>query len=141
MVDDRLSGLEKRAQAIGNRMELEPWDASSLAIVERDITLTLGQLEEIRTVHARQRQRLLRLECYTDTELMQMEARTPRYSPNRFPEREKFQRRLLSIEQSRVRLELQEAEELRQLRGRLLYLLNEHARLTRKWTSKNSPGN
>ncbi len=141
MVDDRLSGLEKRAQAIGSRMELEPWDASSLAIVERDITLTLGQLEEIRTVHGRQRLRLLRLECYTDTELMQMEARTPRYSPYRFPEREKFQRRLLSIEQSRLRLELQEAEELRQLRGRLLYFLNEHARLTRKWTSKNSPGN
>ena len=39
--------------------------------------------------------RLLRLECYVDTDLMQLLQRAPRYTPYHFPEKEKFTKKKL----------------------------------------------
>ncbi|MCH8133699.1 MAG: hypothetical protein IIA30_14190 [Myxococcales bacterium] len=58
-----------------------------------------------------------------------MEARTPRYSPTRFPERDKLQRRLLGVEQERRRLIVQREKPLQELHDRLLSLLNKHRQL------------
>ena len=134
--------LEQRARNLIGESHGDGWhDASPPAILERDIRSTVAQIEETRRVHTAERQRLLRLECYTDTELMQMEQRTPRYSPYRYPEREKLQRRLMSIEHDRRQLSLSEIGQLQELHVRLLYRLNEHARLMKRWTSSTSPGN
>ena len=103
--------------------------------------MTLARLDGLRDQHESLQHNLLTAECYVDTELMQMELRTPRYSPYRYPEREKLHRRLLSIEQQKTQLALRESVQLGELHDRLLYLLNEHTRLMRRWTSKNSPGN
>ena len=64
------------------------------------------------------------------TELLQMEARTPRYSPYRFPEREKLQRRLGQLSQERRRFKMTEAEKLDGLHNRLLSLLSKHRQVT-----------
>lgn len=77
----------------------------------------------------RQLESLLQAECYLDTELMGMERRTPRYSPYRFPEREKLQRRLFDVEADRRRLDATVEEKLRELHDRLLRLLIQHAYL------------
>ena len=135
------ASLEEKARELATTLSAGRWDSSALSVIEREVVLTLEQIERLREVHVEQRKRLLRLECYADTELMQMEERTPRYSPYRFPEREKLQRRLISIEHDRMQLALRESVELRELRGRLLYLLNDHTRLMRRWTLKDSPGN
>lgn len=88
------------------------------------MALVLDHLDHLRDVDGDLEYRLLQSECYIDTELMQMEARTPRYSPARFPEREKLQRRLMGVEQERRRFIQQKEESLQRLHDRLLSLLN-----------------
>ncbi len=70
-----------------------------------------------------------RSEITVNTELIQMEERTPRYSPYRYPEREKLQRRVHSLEQERRRLKIARDEKLRSLHERLLSLLSQHSQL------------
>jgi hypothetical protein len=74
-------------------------------------------------------QELRQAECEIETELMQMEQRTPRYSPYRFPEREKLQRRLARVGQERRKLTLTLAEKLDGLHDRLLSLLRKHTQV------------
>ena len=133
--------LEEKGQELVADREGGSWASSALAVIKRDLALALDQLNSVRSLHHEQRRSLLRLECYVNSELMQMEARTPKYSPYRFPEREKLQRRLQGIEHDRMQLALRESAEMRELHGRLLYVINEHVRLTRRWTSKTSPRN
>ena len=73
---------------------------------------------------------LVRVECYVDTELMQMEQRTPRYSPYRYPEREKLQRRLHHVGGERRKLVVAHEERVQRLHDRLLDLLNKHAQVS-----------
>ena len=116
--------LEREARQIVDHQQAE--DESEPSVTEsivREIALVLDQLDALRDVDENQRLSLLHVECYTNTELMQMEQRTPRYSPYRFPEREKFQRSLLRIEQDRRRLVDITAERERHLHDRLLSLV------------------
>ena len=134
--------LERKALKVVEDTQRGKWDdASPNAILERDIALAMAHIEGLRDQQRRFRKTLLEAECYIDTELMQMEVRTPRYSPYRYPEREKLQRRLQQIQHERMQFAVRESAELRELHGRLLYLINEHAHLRRRWTSKDSPGN
>ena len=71
-------------------------------------------------------QNLLDDECEIDTELIQMEARTPTYSPYRFPEREKLQRRRGRISEERRRFLISSGEKLDALNSRLLSLVSKH---------------
>ena len=61
---------------------------------------------------------------------MQMEQRTPRYSPYKYPEHEKFLRRLFAIEAEKRRLSLNLEERLQTLENRLLSLINKHGQIT-----------
>lgn len=95
--------IEKRARRVVERSGQS--DSSIVRGVRDELSLALSELDDLRAFAERQRRDLLRVECYVDTELMHMEARTPRYSPYRFPEREKLQRRLFSIHQERSQQE------------------------------------
>ena len=94
-----------------------------------DIILTLDQIGRLRARGRAILQDLLRSECYIDTELLQMEERTPRYSPYRFPEREKFQRRLTDIAVERRRFVISHGEKIDNLHDKLLSLLSKHRQL------------
>ncbi len=121
--------LEARARwLINSQQEGRHGSPMTRALME-EIAFVLDQLDSVRAVHERQRRSLLRTECYIDTELMQMEARTPRYSPHRFPEREKMHRRLQLLETERRRLFSQHDLEKRDLQSRLLALVNKHGQL------------
>lgn len=98
--------------------------------IEREIALVLCHIDRAGTLQEDLEHRLLQSECYIGSELLQMEARTPRYSPERFPERDKLQRRLLNIEQERRRLIVQREKPLQELHDRLLSLLNKHQQLS-----------
>ncbi len=122
------SGVERRAR---ERLESirrrgEESDDPIVAPVEREIEALLDHLERLRGLEERLTLSLLRAETYVDTELMQMEARTPRYSPERFPERERFQRRLADIERQRRDLGERQEERRQRLRDRLLDAVNRH---------------
>lgn len=98
--------------------------------IEREIALVLDHMDRLRSLHEKLRDNLLQMRCYTDTELIQMEDRTPQYSPYRFPEREKLQRRLLALEKERRQLALSEEDKLQELHKQLLSLLNRHNQLS-----------
>ena len=122
--------LEEKAGEIVQELSPTSWDVSDTTIVGRELALIVTQIDRLRALNERESRQLLRIECYVDSELLQMEERTPRYSPYRFPEREKLQRRLMTIDQERRRLVIGHEDKLRQLHDRLLYLLEQHTQLT-----------
>ena len=96
------------------------------SLLEQEITLTLDNLDSMRKLHNKQLKSLRRAECYTDTELMQMEAREPKYSSHRFPEREKFQQRLFAIEAERRKHRVFYEERMQSIQKDLLSLIQKH---------------
>ncbi len=122
-------GLEQRAQDVLAAPATKIGQFSRSSLFEDEIALALHQIDGLRAREQDMMQNMLQAECYIDTELMQMEQRTPRYSPYRFPEREKMQRRLGHLAEERRRLTLAHAEKLDALHNRLLSLLNKHRQL------------
>ena len=106
----------------------ETWSPRSA--LDDQIRLTLHQSDQTRARSRTVSDSILRNECYVGTELRQMEDRTPRYSPYRFPEREKLQRRLSWLAKERRRLMITEGEKLDTLHDRLLELLGKRRLLT-----------
>ena len=113
---------EKAREAMGAQREKNRgWSPSWL--LKDEIALTLDQLDGLRFRGRGVELGLLEEECGIGTELMQMEARTPRYATYRFPEREKLQRRLGQLSQERRRFRTTQAEKLDALHERLLGLV------------------
>ena len=100
-------------------------EGAPLEAIESEISLTLSLIEKTRSLREEVNLDLLQTEAYVDTELKRMEDRTPVYSPYRYPEREKFQRRLFEIGQERRRHNLHLEERISQLQDRLSNLLNQ----------------
>ena len=116
--------LEEKAEFLASVPKRELWDKSISSIVRREIALTVDQINRLKKKHEEQFRRLLRIECYVDTDLMQLEQRIPRYVPYHFPEREKFKQRLFEIEKERRELSLKLEKETRGLEDKLLSLVN-----------------
>ena len=125
----RAAIIEQARMIASPHSSTDPIDPITSSI-EREIALVLGHIDRADTLQEDLEHRLLQSECYIGTELLQMEARTPRYSPFRFPERDKLQRRLLNVEQERRRLIVQREKPLQELHDRLLSLLNKHRQLS-----------
>ena len=116
--------LEEKAEHLASVPKREQWDKSIPSIVRREIALTVDQIKRLKKRHDEQFRRLLRIECYVDTDLMQLEQRIPRYAPHHFPEKEKFKHRLFEIERERRNLSLQLEEKTQGLEDKLLSLVN-----------------
>jgi hypothetical protein len=121
--------LEEKADSLASVPKREQWDKSIPSIVRREIALTVDQIKRLKERHEEQFDRLLRIECYVDTDLIQLEQRIPRYTPYHFPEKEKFKQRLFEIEKERRNLSLKLEEKTRGLEGKLLALINKHEQL------------
>ena len=121
--------LRRKASQLGSDLGRKQWDTSASAITRREIALTLNQMDQAERLHEKQLCRLLRIECYVDTELMQMKERMPRYSSYWYPEKEKLHKRLFEIDRERRSLQLKLEEKLRPLEDRLLGLVNRHEQL------------
>ena len=100
------------------------------SLVRGELSLLLHQIEQRRVLEKAIEDSLLQHECHITTEMMHMEDRTPRYSPYRFPEREKMQRRLDRIGSERRRFWIVQEENWNNLHERLLTLLQKHRQLT-----------
>ncbi len=122
--------LEQRARELVSSTRGPVGGSSVTTMLEQEILLTLEQLDGLRALQDRQLRSLCRTECYVDTELMQMEERTPRYSPYRFPEREKFQNRLFLIEAERRKGAVFYEERMQGLQRKLLSLMQKHDQLS-----------
>ena len=124
-----IKSLEEKAELVASVPKRDQWDKSIPSIVRREIALTVDQIKRLKQCHEEQFLRLLQIECYVNTELMQMEQRMPKYSPCRFPEREKFQKRLFEIEKERRNLSLKLEEKTQGLENHLLSLINKYEQL------------
>ncbi len=123
-------GLEERARNLLSFRDQQRPGISVSSFIAENIALTLDQIERQRLRGRETFRSLLESECYIGTELIQMEQRTPRYSPYRFPEREKLQRRLGEVARERRHSVLSYAEKLDAFHDRLLSLLTKHRQLT-----------
>ena len=121
--------LEEKAEFLASVPKQEQWDKSIPSIILREIALTVDQIKRLKERHEEQLRRLLRIECYVDTDLMQLEQRTPRYVPYHFPEKEKLKQRLFEIEKERRNLSLRLEEKTQGLEDKLLTLINQHEQL------------
>lgn len=117
--------LEERARRLVARVAQDTDDI--VATVSREIAWVLDRLERMRALRKRRDRSLLRVECYIHTELHGVEARTPKYDPSRFPEREKLQHRLFMIERERRSVDAEHEREIQELQERLLGLLERHS--------------
>ena len=93
--------LEEKARQLAGGSHDRYWDTSIPAAIRRELGLSLDHIRRQKQLHERQLRRLLRIECYTGTDLMQLERRIPRYTPHHFPEKEKLKKRLFEIEKER----------------------------------------
>ena len=121
--------LEEKARQLKAGLKQDKWDLSLPSIIKREIALTVDQLDQTRKLRDDQLNSLQKNECEIDTEIMRLEARTPKYSPQQFPEREKFLRSLQGIEAERRRTKAFTEERLRSLENRLLSLMNKHEQI------------
>lgn len=121
--------LEQKANDIAAYPKKQLWDTAIPSMVRREISLTIDQIRRLKGCHDEQFKRLLRVECYVDTELLQMEQRQPRYVPYHFPEKEKLKQRLFEIEKERRNLSLRLEEKTQGLEEKLLSLINKHDQL------------
>lgn len=122
------SWLEQEARRVS--VEVLGPEEDALISLQREIALILDHLADEQLVTSTVGRSLVQFECYINTELMAMEQRTSKYSPYRFPEREKLHRRLFQIEQERRKLAVDHAARRQALRDRLLTLLNRRRLLT-----------
>ncbi|MBA7538830.1 hypothetical protein ES705_31107 [subsurface metagenome] len=121
--------LEEKAEHLASVPKRELWDKSIPSIVRREIALTVDQIKRLKERHEEQFRRLLRIECYVGTDLMQLEKRIPRYIPHHFPEKEKLKQRLFEIEKERRNLSLKLEDKVRGLEDKLLSLVNRREQL------------
>ena len=121
--------LEQAARQLVAHMKARHGSDSIIASIEQDIAFTLEQIDRLRTLQKGQSKSLRKAECYVGTELMQMEERTPRYSPERFPERDKLQNRLFAIEAERRKHSVFYEDRLQALQKQLLSLMQKHGHL------------
>ena len=124
---DLIKLLEADSRSIVTTSKPSTWSVTDT--IRREIALVLSHIDRENQLNEELKRNLLRVECYVCTELTQMEQRTPRYSPYRFPEREKLQRRLMQLEQERRKLCVDHNERMKNLHDRLLKLVNKHTQL------------
>ena len=120
----------ERLESNARRIVKDHWRDRSSSVatstLERELALTVSQIDGVRRMHRQLRRDLGRIECYIDTEIIQREPRDPVYTDPRLPERDMLRARLLKIEHERRRLTLIENDKLRELQDRLLSLISKH---------------
>lgn len=129
--------LEERARALSDRLELEKWDTSASAVLERDIAMTLHHIDNVRALDKKLRHDLFQLELYFDTKLMQLWPGKGDHLPylwrehdrNKLRQKEKWQEELLNLEEERRRLAVSLEEKLQPLHDRLLSVLQKHTQV------------
>ena len=121
--------LEEKANQFAAYPRKNKWDDSIPSMLRREITLTVEQIQRLRDRHDEQFRRLLRVECYVDTDLLQMEQRGSRDVPFNFPQEDKLKQRLFDIEKERRNLSLRLEEKTQGLETKLLELINKHQQL------------
>ena len=123
------TALEDIARVITRDWDRVSLDRSVESILKREIALTLEHIENLRNFNHANLGRLLLIETYIDTEILQMEKSAQRYSWENLPEKEKLQRSLFELERERRNTWIKYGEKLESHHNRLLSLLHKHVQV------------
>lgn len=130
--------LEERAREVAAGVNRADWDASVVSALDREIALTLDQLDRLRALHVRLARDLLRTECSIGTQIMQLSPWAPHYREYLIDPREKMQNKMRhdhlrdkmrAVDEERRRLAVSREERIQSLENRLLTLLERHTQL------------
>lgn len=120
--------LEEKANQITKSMD-NNWDNSIPSVLKREIALAANQIDHLRESHKSQNKSFTKAECDIGTELLQMKERAPKYSPYKFPERERFQARLQGVASERRRFKIHYEEKMQNLQKHLLGLIHKYEQI------------
>ena len=120
--------LEQKVRSVVS--EKAPGAAFVTATIHRQMALALDQLDRTRSLHEAIRRQLLRVECYIDTEVIQISPREPVYIDERWHDRQMLKRKLFFIDHERRKLAVSEQEKLQALHDRLLSLWNKYRQIS-----------
>ena len=123
--------IEEKARELTNISD-DYWEYSPEAVISKDISLTLNHINGIKQIHKSLEEKNSRLQCYFDTKLMQLWPGIDEHLPYlwreqdelKIREKEKWQEKLLKLEEERGKLSLSLEEKLQPLHDRLLSLMN-----------------
>lgn len=121
--------MERSAHRLAKRLNGDRERDVTLAVLTREMALTLDQIKGLRVAHEKARKSLLRHECYLNTQILERMPQPPVYDDPRLPERDRLRDRIRTVEKERRRLLISEEDQLRPLHDRLLALLNKHDQL------------
>lgn len=124
------NSLEAKAKEITQHYPEDLDNPSPAFNIQREISLTLEEIHRWRQLQEDLKHRLVKSECYVESEKMQMEQRMPRYSHYRFAERHKFQKQLAKIGEEGRKLAVNHEVRMQTMHQRLLSLLNKHAHIS-----------
>ena len=116
--------LEERARSLARKIT---WDPSVSSSIEREVALTLEHLDTTREFREEQLRRLLKAECYVESDLLKLDSYRPRQYHFMFDSRDRLKNKLLQIDKERRQLLSTHLQETRELQGKLFNLLNQHA--------------
>lgn len=121
--------LEDKAEKIVKDFDITGWDNSIPAVLKREIALTVDQIKRLKGFHKDQSSKLDRTESDVGSELLQLEDRIPKYSPQKYPEQEKFQRQLIGLKGERRRQDIFYEDKLQGLHRNLLLLVQKYEQI------------
>lgn len=120
--------IENQARKLTRRLSQHERDEPVLSELEREIALTLDQMDGARQLHEQQRRSLLRQECYVDTDLLVMNRLRYPTEPMH-DHRDRLKQRLSRIERERRELAGSQFERLTDLQDRLFSLMQRHRQI------------
>ena len=129
--ENRDDDLEREAQSLLSRPIGAEVDSLVVRGLRREIEAALGHLRDAKTLYERERKRLVDLECDAATDLLHLnDLRRRDYSDARWGDRQSLKARLAALADRRLGLALEHSRRMRDVRDRLVTLLNRHAQLT-----------
>jgi hypothetical protein len=120
--------LERRCRELVNAKRMGDWDSEPVAFVEREIAVTLEQLDNLRRRHEVQSHSMTERECEIDSRILNLYPRPLHYTGQIWTERitmiNKLVNTLVTLEGQQRRAAIEYDRRAEALHNRLLQLLN-----------------
>ncbi len=122
-------GLEALALEIRERTGTHKRKATALSLLEQEIGLISEHLDRARDIHKEQLRRIVRAECYVDSDLIKLQSYQPAVFLFRLKVRDSLEGKLLNLDMERRKRIASYEKDIATLHDRLLSLLAQHAHL------------
>ena len=122
-------GLEALALEIRERAGTHERKATAFSLLEQEIGLISEHLDRVRDIHKEQLRRIVRAECYVDSDLIKLQSYQPAVFLFRLKARDNLESKLLKLDMERRKLIASHEQEMMRLQEKLFSLMSQHAHL------------